>query len=89
VELPHALERKYRNATREWGWQWLRRDLDHLIAQWLQILALQQGAAAAAGVRMVLDTSTSRSIGSSSGAAPGLPCCPPRMGHCLYADRAA
>jgi integron integrase len=23
VELPHALERKYRNAAREWGWQWL------------------------------------------------------------------
>ena len=23
VELPHALERKYRNAPREWGWQWL------------------------------------------------------------------
>ncbi len=23
VELPHALERRYRNAAREWGWQWL------------------------------------------------------------------
>ncbi|MCE2838575.1 MAG: integron integrase [Cyanobium sp. 49614_E6] len=23
VELPHALERKYRNAAKEWGWQWL------------------------------------------------------------------
>ena len=23
VELPHALERKYRNAAREWSWQWL------------------------------------------------------------------
>jgi site-specific recombinase XerD len=23
TELPHALERKYRNAAREWGWQWL------------------------------------------------------------------
>jgi site-specific recombinase XerD len=23
VELPHALERKYRNAAREWAWQWL------------------------------------------------------------------
>ena len=23
VELHHALERKYRNAAREWGWQWL------------------------------------------------------------------
>jgi integron integrase len=23
VELPHALERKYLNAAREWGWQWL------------------------------------------------------------------
>jgi integron integrase len=23
VELPHALERKYPNAAREWGWQWL------------------------------------------------------------------
>jgi integron integrase len=23
VELPDALERKYRNAAREWGWQWL------------------------------------------------------------------
>ncbi len=23
MELPHALERKYRNAAREWGWQWL------------------------------------------------------------------
>lgn len=23
VELPHALERKYRNAAREWTWQWL------------------------------------------------------------------
>ncbi len=23
VELPHALERKYRDAAREWGWQWL------------------------------------------------------------------
>jgi len=23
VELPHALERKYRNAPREWGWQWM------------------------------------------------------------------
>jgi integron integrase len=23
VELPHALERNYRNAAREWGWQWL------------------------------------------------------------------
>ncbi|MFN9660157.1 MAG: integron integrase [Cyanobacteriota bacterium] len=23
VELPHALERKYRNAARGWGWQWL------------------------------------------------------------------
>ena len=23
VELPHALDRKYRNAAREWGWQWL------------------------------------------------------------------
>lgn len=23
VELPHALARKYRNAAREWGWQWL------------------------------------------------------------------
>ena len=23
VELPDALERKYRNAVREWGWQWL------------------------------------------------------------------
>jgi integrase len=23
VELPHALGRKYRNAAREWGWQWL------------------------------------------------------------------
>jgi integron integrase len=23
VELPHALERKYPNAGREWGWQWV------------------------------------------------------------------
>ena len=23
VEWPHALERKYRNAAREWGWKWL------------------------------------------------------------------
>jgi integron integrase len=23
VELPHALDRKYRNAAREWSWQWL------------------------------------------------------------------
>ena len=23
VELPHALARKYRNAAREWAWQWL------------------------------------------------------------------
>ena len=23
VELPHALKRKYRNAPREWGWQWM------------------------------------------------------------------
>jgi integron integrase len=23
VELPHALERKYRSAAREWAWQWL------------------------------------------------------------------
>ena len=23
VELPHALERNYRNAAREWCWQWL------------------------------------------------------------------
>lgn len=23
VELPHALERKYPNASREWAWQWL------------------------------------------------------------------
>ncbi len=23
VVLPHALERQYRNAAREWGWQWL------------------------------------------------------------------
>ncbi|MBK8997112.1 MAG: integron integrase [Myxococcales bacterium] len=23
VELPHALDRKYPNAPREWGWQWL------------------------------------------------------------------
>jgi site-specific recombinase XerD len=23
VELPHALERKYRNVAREWAWQWL------------------------------------------------------------------
>ena len=23
VELPHALEWKYRNAAREWAWQWL------------------------------------------------------------------
>ena len=23
VALPHALERKYRNAAREWAWQWL------------------------------------------------------------------
>jgi integrase len=23
VELPHALERKYQNAAREWPWQWL------------------------------------------------------------------
>jgi integron integrase len=23
VELPHALERKYRNAAREWAWLWL------------------------------------------------------------------
>ena len=23
VELPHALDRKYRNAAREWAWQWL------------------------------------------------------------------
>ncbi len=23
VELPHALEKKYRNAAREWAWQWL------------------------------------------------------------------
>ncbi len=23
VELPHALDRNYRNAAREWGWQWL------------------------------------------------------------------
>jgi integron integrase len=23
VELPHALERKNRNAAKEWGWQWL------------------------------------------------------------------
>ena len=23
VELPHALERKYRNSAREWAWQWL------------------------------------------------------------------
>jgi integrase len=23
VELPHALDRKYPNAGREWGWQWV------------------------------------------------------------------
>jgi integron integrase len=23
VELPHALDRKYRNAAREWSWQWV------------------------------------------------------------------
>lgn len=23
VELPYALERKYPNAGKEWGWQWL------------------------------------------------------------------
>ena len=23
VALPHAIERKYPNAKREWGWQWV------------------------------------------------------------------
>jgi hypothetical protein len=23
VVLPHALERKYRHANRQWGWQWV------------------------------------------------------------------
>ena len=31
-----------------------RRDVNHLMDQWLWILSLQQGAAAAAGLRMVL-----------------------------------
>ena len=31
VALPHAIERKYPNAKREWGWQWVFPASSHYI----------------------------------------------------------